>query len=586
MSRVRTWAARLARGHTRLAVRLFLFNALLVFLPVAGLWYLDAYEQHLLEQQERAMVQQARLLAAALAEFPDLSAIGGGLGPQRLLDRLEQSSDVRLRVIAPDGRVVADSQRVPGLDGRQDAGATSAPEMRVLRGRWTYRAGAWFGRRWRSLTAGDTRPPAAETILVGPGRIKAPEVDRAFAGGYGAATRLSSGGQRSVTLYGAWPVTRDGRVGHVVLVSQSTFRILQRLYDVRLRMFQVVVVSLAVAIGFTVVGSLTIVRPLRQLRDDAEALVDHHGRRLRAFRGTARRDEIGELARALEELTGRLDAHLRFTERFAADVSHELRNPLASIRASAETLAVAERNEDRARFHARIVTDIARLETLIAGVREVTRVDAGLEAEERRPIDLAALVRERAGEGAGVTLTVAGGAPIVVDASADRLGQVLDNLLDNARSFSPPDQAIEVEVGRVGGVGPRSRPRSRSRHPGRARRAHLRPLLQPSAGPGRRAAEARRPGTVDRPRHRRAARRRAHRRHPPRGWRRLRAHAAARLGNVHASASGRAPDSSLAMNASATPIDAPLPLPWLVTEISGTSFILCSARTAATCIVV
>ena len=145
MSRVRTWAARLARGHTRLAVRLFLFNALLVFLPVAGLWYLDAYEQHLLEQQERAMVQQARLLAAALAEFPDLSAIGDGLGPQRLLDRLEQTSDVRLRIIAPDGRVVADSQRVRrprrarGHRGDQrpgDAGAARAvdvPRRRVVR---------------------------------------------------------------------------------------------------------------------------------------------------------------------------------------------------------------------------------------------------------------------------------------------------------------------------------------------------------------------------------------------------------------------------------------------------------------------
>ncbi len=449
MSRVRTWAARIARGHTRLAVRLFLFNALLVFLPVAGLWYLDAYEQHLLEQQERAMVQQARLLAAALAEIPDLSVIGGGLGPQRLLDCLEQSSDVRLRIVAPGGRVVADSQRVPGLDGREDTAGTSAPEVRLLRGRWTYRSGAWLGRGWRWLTASEARPPAAETILVGPGRIKAAEVDRAFGGSYGAATRLSSGGQRSVTLYGAWPVTTGGAVTHVVLVSQSTFRILQRLYDVRLRMFQVVVVSLAVALVFTVVGSLTIVRPLRQLRDDAEALVDHHGRRLRTFRGVRRSDEIGELARALEELTGRLDAHLRFTEKFAADVSHELRNPLASIRASAETLAMAERAEDRARFHARIATDIARLETLMAGVREVTRVDAGLEADERRPIDLVALVRERAGEAAGITLTVAAGAPIVVDASADRLGQVLDNLLDNARSFSPPGAPIDVDVSRV-----------------------------------------------------------------------------------------------------------------------------------------
>ena len=455
MSRVRTWAARLARGHTRLAVRLFLFNALLVFLPVAGLWYLDAYEQHLLEQQERAMVQQARLLAAALAEIPDLAAMGGGLGPQRLLDRLEQSSDVRLRIIAPDGHVVADSQHVPGLDGREDTAATTAPEVRVLRGRWSYRAGAWLGRRWRALTSTERSLPGADTILVAPGRIRAAEVDRAFAGHYAAATRLSSGGQRSVTLYSAWPVMRGGpgasagTVTHVVLVSQSTFRILQRLYDVRLRMFRVVVVSLAVALAFTVVGSLTIVRPLRQLRDDAEALVDHHGRRLRAFRGTARRDEIGELARALEELTRRLDTHLRFTERFAADVSHELRNPLASIRASAETLAMAERAEDRARFHTRIGTDIARLETLIAGVREVTRVDAGLEADERRRIDLAALVRERAGEGAGVALTVTGEAPIVVDASADRLGQVLDNLLDNARSFSPAGAAIDVDVSRV-----------------------------------------------------------------------------------------------------------------------------------------
>ena len=88
MSRVRTWAARLARGHTRLAVRLFLFNALLVFLPVAGLWYLDAYEQHLLDQQERAMVQQARLLAAALAEAPSPASAPDNPAPQRLLDRL------------------------------------------------------------------------------------------------------------------------------------------------------------------------------------------------------------------------------------------------------------------------------------------------------------------------------------------------------------------------------------------------------------------------------------------------------------------------------------------------------------------
>lgn len=466
MSRVRTWAARWARAHTRLAVRLFLFNALLVFLPVAGLWYLDAYEQHLLEQQERGMVQQARLFAAALAEVPVVPApavVTDRPAAQRILDRLEQSSDVRLRVVASDGRVIADSQRVPGLDGREDTAAVSAPEVRRLRRELLYRIGAWFGRRWRSVTSADAGMPSAEAILIAPGVIRAPEVERAFGGSYAAATRLSSGGQRSVTLYGAWPAARDGRVESVVLVSQSTFRILQRLYLVRLKMVKVVAISLAVALIFTVVGSLTIVRPLRQLRDDAEALVDHHGRRLRTFRGRQRADEIGELARALEELTGRLDTHLRFTERFAADVSHELRNPLASIRASAETLAMADAPEDRARFHRRIAADIARLETLIAGVREVTRVDAGLEAEERRRVDLVAMLRERTGDGAGVVLTASADGPIVVEASVDRLGQVFDNLLENARSFSPADASIDVEVSRIG---PTAVVRVRDRGPG------------------------------------------------------------------------------------------------------------------------
>ena len=284
----------------------------------------------------------------------------------------------------------------------------------------------------------------AETIVVAPDLIVAPEVERAFTGVYGAATRLSPGGQRSVTLYSALPIVAGNDVIGVVLVSQSTWRILQRIYDVRLRMFTVVVVSLGFAIALMIVASVTIVTPVRRLRDDAESLADRRGRLVRRFRGVERSDEIGELARALDDLTARLEAHLRFTERFAGDVTHEFRNPLASIRASAETLADAERPEDRRRFRARIDRDIVRLEALLRGVRDLTSVDAQLEEEPRAAVDVAAVVRECVmGRDERFDLRL-GETPLMVDASVGRVRQIIENLIDNAISFSPPHTPIEI----------------------------------------------------------------------------------------------------------------------------------------------
>ena len=434
---------RVVRGAARIGVRLLLFNVLLVFLLVAGLASLDAYEQHLLDQQERAMVQQGRLVAAMLG---DTAALDGATA-QRILDRLERNLDVRLRILDVQGRVVADSHRAPPAEdvvsGPYRPGGRVA---RALRSSVLYRAGAWLGRTWRRLTVGPAAPLAGE-ILVAPDRaFQAPEVARALGGQYGAATRPSPGGQRSLTLYGALPIQRGPEVIGVVLASQSTWRILQRLYDVRIRMFEVVVISLLAAAVLGLIAATTIVGPLARLRADAAALVNRAARKAPRFRGTGRRDEIGDLARALDEITGRLDAHIQFTERFAADVSHEFRNPLASIRASTEVLADAERPEDRARFRERIDRDIRRLETLLARVREITAIDAGLEAEPTQAIDLSLLVRDLVAarrESAGrtrVDLDIAG-APFTVQASAERLAQVLTNLLDNAESFSRAGRA-------------------------------------------------------------------------------------------------------------------------------------------------
>lgn len=451
MIRVRSLAARLVRAPTRIAVRLLLFNVLLVFLPVAGLAYLDVYEQHLLDQQERAMSQLGRLLAASLAASRGAGPLDGPEA-QALLDRVSQTTDARLRVIDLEGRLLADSQRTqPG-----DAPSAPGPYLsqgrlgRALRGSPVYRVGAWLGLTWRSFTDRRHAVPMAEMITDADGRVRLPEITRALQAGYGAATRLSAGGQRSLTLYAALPIRAAGGASGVVLVSQSTWRILQRLYDVRLRMFEVVIVALAFAVVLTGLASFTIVRPLRQLRDDAEALVDGRGRLTRRFRGTRRADEIGELARALEALTGRLDAHLRFTERFAADVTHEFRNPLASIRASAETLADVQTREQHAQFLKRIEEDIRRLETLLAGVRDITHVDARLEEEPWSTVLLDVLMCDSASaRGVPVDVTVHGG-PLSVEGTPDRLAQVIDNLLDNAEGFTPAGARIEMTGERRG----------------------------------------------------------------------------------------------------------------------------------------
>jgi two-component system sensor histidine kinase ChvG len=437
VSRLTALARRLPRLSTRIAARVLLFNLLLVFLPVAGLLYLDTYERHLLEQQERAMVDAGRILAAALGGDPVTADRASAL-----TTRLAGATDARLRVVDRDGRVLADTHA--GRPDRDDGASRAGQAADPVRSSWLYRVGAAIAGAVRPLYQTPSPMVTSEPIIVAPGRIAAPEIDRALEGRYGATTRVSPGGQRSMTLYSALPVWQGGDVVAAVLVSQSTWRLLQRLYDVRLRMVSVVALSVIIAIVLTAVASLTIVRPIRQLRDDAESLADRRGRLVGRFRGVARRDEVGELARALDDLTRRLETQLRFSERFAADVTHEFRNPLASIRASAEVL-VDEPDApaaERLPFLTRIERDIARLESLLSGAREMTLVDTQLEEDPRALVDLRTAVADAANrQNCRVTVPAD---PLNVLVSTDRLMQILTNLIDNAESFTPDGQVVEI----------------------------------------------------------------------------------------------------------------------------------------------
>ena len=435
--------ARLRRRPSRIGMRLFAFNLLVLFVPIAGTFYLDVYEDRLLETQERGMVQQARVAAAALAP-------GGALDEARAaasLGALGDHGDARIRIYGRDGNLLADSARFgpQALPRVASYPETADPRRRVL-----YRIGTYMARLRAWVTGAPSRwfgnartEPTSPAVAKGP----PPEVRTALGGRYGAASRRTPG-QRSLTLNSAFPVVQNGQVAGAVVVSQSTYRILQALYDVRLRLFEIVLLSMAVAAVLTRVASSTIVNPIVRLRKTAAALATGRGELAGEFGRVNRKDEIGDLARSLEELAARLDTHIKLLESVAADVAHEFKNPLAAIRTAAETIAESSSDEERRRFHGMLLRDVDRLEALVSGVRELAHIDAEVASDLRGSVDLAALLRTIV-DGRRMVSPVpielrAPARPVRVAGSHERLTQVFLNLIENASSFSSPDAPIIV----------------------------------------------------------------------------------------------------------------------------------------------
>jgi two-component system sensor histidine kinase ChvG len=436
----------LRRFLSRLWIRLLAFNVLLVFLPAAGISYLAIYERKLLQAQEASMVQQGRLLAAALSER---GALDLALA-EPILARLERQTPSRIRVLDRDGWLVCDTSRL-GPQRAEEPEETELAETDPRAG-WLYRVGSGLFRVLGPLLSGSREEMglSREEANSPDAPFEGSEVRQALAGSYGAATRITPGGQRSVTLYSALPVRNEGDVVGVVLVSQSTFHILQTSTRSGSRS-SAVVGAAGVAAILSLMLSATISRPIEKLRSQAKTLIGRGGQLVGSFPGSNRLDEIGDLSRALSELSSRLEERMRFIESFAADVSHEFKNPLTSIRAAAEMLKDVEDPGERARFAGVVEREIARLERLLSTVREVTLVDAGLEEPESETVDLVELLKGLTGaqryRERGIEISLS--APptgIEVGAPGHRLAQVFENLLDNALGFTPDRGRIGVEL--------------------------------------------------------------------------------------------------------------------------------------------
>jgi two-component system sensor histidine kinase ChvG len=202
----------------------------------------------------------------------------------------------------------------------------------------------------------------------------------------------------------------------------------------------------------------TIAGPVRRLADGAERVRRRIRSRVEIPDFTGRRDEIGDLSGALREMTNALYSRIEAIESFAADVAHELRNPLTSLRSAVETLPLAKTDQSRLRLLAVIEHDVRRLDRLISDISDASRLDAELQRQEAAPVDLAkmldALVKaanEIRTDDVNVTLTFEGSAisNFKVAGHDSRLGQVVSNLVDNARSFSPPGGTVRITCRRL-----------------------------------------------------------------------------------------------------------------------------------------
>src|SRR3954453_162825 len=436
------------RLPSRISARLLLFNVLLVFLPVAGFLYLGVYERQLLEDQERAMVQQGRLLAAAMADRPVLDAAAAS----SLLRPLGSRTEARLRIFGADGALLADSA---GLGPRkpEEPAASRSDQPRDTRDSLLYRGAAGAYRIWRLLRGGrsssgvDLRRYPSQDL---PSSAKA--VRAALAGRYGAAVGTTGGElwRPSPTLQSAIPVRNGNAVVGAVLVSQTTVRILREIDQVRLDVLKVFLGSVGGAAILALLLAGTITHPIRRLRDEASDLLDRRGRLRGRFGGSRRADEIGDLARALEELSHRLAAHQHALESFASDVSHELKNPLASVRSAAELLADVEDPADRALFLTLVQREVTRMERLLTAVLEIGEIDARLETESPEAVDLEALLREvvegfrRRADNREIRLVSPG--PVRVRARSEHLLQDFENLLANPLGFSPAGGTVTVTL--------------------------------------------------------------------------------------------------------------------------------------------
>src|SRR6266567_781337 len=368
------------------------------------------------------------------------------INPERvgpILRRLVSPTKTRARIYDRDGILLVDSRN---LFGRGDILRYDLPPP-------TAEKPGFFERAFIALRMWLGRGDLPLYHELGPDDGKAySEVARALDGHNASIVRINDRGDVIVSV--AVPVQRFRAVRGALMLSTQGADIDDMVEAERLAILKVFLIAAAVMVVLSILLAGTIAEPVRRLADAAESVRRRIRSRVEIPDFTRRRDEIGHLSGTLRDMTNALYSRIEAIESFAADVAHELKNPLTSLRSAVETLPLAKTDDSRARLLHIIEHDVQRLDRLISDVSDASRLDAELQRQEAAPVDLmkllgtvAAVANEvRRDDGVSITLAFEGGGPraFTVLGHDSRLGQVIDNLIENARSFSAPGSMVRI----------------------------------------------------------------------------------------------------------------------------------------------
>ena len=413
-----------------LTARILAVNLIVLGLMAASVFYLDSYRKQLIAERFKLARSEALIIADALAETPRSER-------KPLLARIGTEQVLRLRLFDAKGHQIADSFLIADTPAFAFVDPRNEPwELKVARG------------LDRAMDRVVGAPPVPDYVEPAVATADAwPEIREAQQAGE-AAVRLRSAPDRTPVITAAVPY---GERGEILLTTRNARDITEKVRAARQTLAIIIGIALVVSIQLSLFLARTIVQPLRVLMRAAVRVRLGREREVVVPRLPERGDEIGMLARAISDMSAALRQRIDAVESFAADVAHEIKNPLASLRSAIESLGKVDDPDLRRELTRIAAHDVQRIDRLVTEIADASRIDAELTRIAFEPVDLVALTEAIAGaraergiDGAVQLVLHHGRGRCVVLGDPARLERVLVNLLDNAVSFSPPGGTIDL----------------------------------------------------------------------------------------------------------------------------------------------